>query len=96
MKLLQAIAGAKNGGAEEFFVRLSLAFERSRIEQRIVMRGHQCRQRRLNEGGVKTDTVPFRRWFDIKTGYKLKRAIKSFEPDIILTWIWMKMMLILR
>ena len=28
MKLLQAMAGAEYGGAEEFFVRLALAFER--------------------------------------------------------------------
>ena len=35
MKLFQAMAGAATGGAEAFFERLALAFQRAGVEQRV-------------------------------------------------------------
>ena len=87
MKLLQAMAGAQNGGAEEFFVRLALAFEQSEVDQRVVIRAHPYRKKRLDEGGVETDTVRFGRWFDIHTRQRLNKIIRDYEPDIMLTWM---------
>ena len=38
MRLMQAMAGAEFGGAEEFFVRLASAVTRTDIEQRVLVR----------------------------------------------------------
>ena len=87
MRLLQLMAGAEYGGAEEFFVRLALAFERANVNQRVVIRGYSSRQAQLATGGVRTDTLPFRRWFDVRTNVKLRNIIRDWRPDIVLTWM---------
>ena len=87
MRLLQLMAGAEHGGAEEFFVRLALAFERANVNQRVVIRGYPSRQAQLATGGVRTDTLPFRRWFDFWTSVKLSNIIRDWRPDIVLTWM---------
>ncbi len=81
------MGGAGNGGAEEFFVRLALAFEKCDLNQRVVIRDHPFRKRRLEDAGVPTDTLRFGRWFDANTMLRLKRIIRDYEPDIVLTWM---------
>jgi hypothetical protein len=51
-RLLQAIAGARQGGAETFFVRLAEALQRAGENQRVLIRRHPSRARRLRDGGV--------------------------------------------
>ena len=87
MRLLQLMAGAEHGGAEEFFVRLALAFERANVNQRVVIRGYSSRQAQLVDGGVRTDTLSFRRWFDVRTSIGLRNIIRDWHPDIVLTWM---------
>ena len=67
MKLLQVMAGARYGGAEEFFVRLALAFERTNVDQRVAIRGHPLRKIQLGKGGGRMDTFSFGRWLDVRT-----------------------------
>ncbi|SVB73153.1 uncharacterized protein METZ01_LOCUS226007, partial [marine metagenome] len=81
------MGGAQNGGAEEFFVRLALAFEQSEVDQRVIVRGHPYRKKQLDDGGVETDTLRFGRWFDIRTWHKFNQIISDYEPDIVLTWM---------
>ena len=87
MKLLQVMAGARYGGAEEFFVRLALAFERANVDQRVAVRGHPFRKKQLSSGGVRTDTFAFRRWLDVRTNFGLRNIIRDWRPDIVLTWM---------
>lgn len=87
MKLLQIMAGARHGGAEEFFVRLALAFERANVDQRVAIRGHPFREQQLRRGGVRTDTFAFRRWLDVRTNFGLRNIIRDWRPDIVLTWM---------
>ena len=87
MKLLQVMAGARHGGAEEFFVRLALAFERENVDQRVAVRGHPFRNKQLSSGGVRTDTFAFRRWLDVRTNFGLRNIIRDWRPDIVLTWM---------
>ena len=47
MKILQAMAGAEYGGAEEFFVRLAIALNGLDIQQRVVIRENEMWARRL-------------------------------------------------
>ncbi len=87
MRILQAMAGSDHGGAENFFVRLAIALERAGIEQKVVIRKNQDRATKLRAGGVEPEQLSFGGRLDWKTGFGLKRHIKTFKPDIVLTWM---------
>ncbi|WP_135079017.1 glycosyltransferase [Terasakiella sp. SH-1] len=87
MRLLQTMAGAEFGGAEAFFTRLAVALEKTDIEQRVAIRENGQRARVLREGGVDPLQLPFGGTFDMRTGMMLRREIKSFNPDVVLTWM---------
>ena len=87
MRVLQAMAGAEWGGAEAFFVRLAIAFEKAGLEQRVVIRRNAERASILRAGGISPVELPFGGAFDFKTGGALKKQIKDFKPDIVLTWM---------
>jgi glycosyltransferase involved in cell wall biosynthesis len=87
MRLLQAMAGAEVGGAEEFFVRLALAFSRGGVEQRIVTRHHARRTAALAAAALAPVELPFGSLFDFRTRPELAREIAAFRPDIVLTWM---------
>ncbi|MEE2759823.1 MAG: glycosyltransferase [Pseudomonadota bacterium] len=87
MKILQAIAGADYGGAEAFFSRISVAFQRAGLSQRVVMRRHADRERVLSAAGIAPVPLTFGGKLDISTRLALKRQIKDFQPDIVLSWM---------
>jgi len=87
MRILQAMAGAEFGGAEAFFVRLATAFQRAGVEQKVVIRSHPSRAKALRAGGVDVVEAKFGGAMDWGTPKLLKREIKAFGPDIVLTWM---------
>ena len=87
MKLLQAMAGAEFGGAEAFFTRLAIALTRAGVEQHAVIRSNAARSKLLLRGGVQPVQLPFGGPLDFYTPFALKREIKSFAPDVVLTWM---------
>jgi len=87
MKLLQAMAGAEFGGAEAFFTRLAIALTRAGVEQHAVIRRNAARSELLLRGGVQPVQLPFGGRLDFYTPFALKREIKSFAPDVVLTWM---------
>ena len=87
MRVLQAIAGAEAGGAEEFFVRLVLALRRAGLEQRVVIRRHSRRATQLAAGGLTPLELPFGGMFDVRTRRALAREIATFRPDVVVTWM---------
>ena len=87
MRLLQAIAGAEFGGAEEFFVRLAIAFKSTGLRQRVIIRRNESRAGQLRIGGVEPIELKFGEPLDIITKLEIKRQIAEFQPDIILTWM---------
>ena len=52
MKLMQTMAGGAVGGAEEFFVRLAIAFHERGIAQTVVARPNSNRIPRLVAAGI--------------------------------------------
>lgn len=86
-RLFQAMAGAREGGAEAFFVRLALALGRAGVEQRVAIRRNARRAAMLRAGGVDAIELPFGGWFDFATRPGLKRAIAQFRPHLVLTWM---------
>ncbi len=86
-RLFQAIAGAPHGGAETFFVRLAGALERDGQEQRVLIRHDPARAAQLRAAGVEVAEAAFGGRFDFATGRAFRRGIKSWRPDIVLSWM---------
>jgi glycosyltransferase involved in cell wall biosynthesis len=87
MKVLQIMAGAEFGGAEAFFVRLAIALNRTGLEQKVVIRKNPARATLFRHGEVEPIELPFGGRMDFSTTRALKREIKEFKPDVVLTWM---------
>jgi glycosyltransferase involved in cell wall biosynthesis len=86
-RLLQAMAGQTHGGAEAFFERLAIAFQREGEEQRLVIRRDRARAARLAAARCRVIEVPFGGRGDLVTRGKLRRVIEAFQPSVALTWM---------
>jgi glycosyltransferase involved in cell wall biosynthesis len=86
-RLLQAMAGARHGGAETFFVRLAGALQRAGACQLALIRPHKERAQRLRELGVPVAELGFGGAFDLATRYRFRRAIRRWRPDIVMSWM---------
>ncbi len=87
LRLLQAIGGGEQGGAEAFFVRLALALERAGVSQRILVRRGRPWVSALRESGLDPLELPFGGWSDFTTKRTFAREVKTFRPHIALTWM---------
>ncbi len=87
MRVLQAMAGGRHGGAETFFTRLVTALGRAGLEQRAVIRRHPERARALRAAGIEVVELGFGGAFDLVTRPRLRREIAAFKPDVVLTWM---------
>jgi glycosyltransferase involved in cell wall biosynthesis len=86
MRLLQAMAGARHGGAEAFFERFAVAMQHAGQEQLVLVR-HEERAERLAEAGVPTRTLPFGGKLDFVTPWRFRRIVRDWRPDVVLTWM---------
>jgi glycosyltransferase involved in cell wall biosynthesis len=86
-RLLQVIAGAEQGGAESFFLRLAIAFHRRGIEQHVVMRPFPGPLQVLAQHNVPVTVAPFRRVLDFTSTHRIRRVIQQFSPTVVLTWM---------
>lgn len=87
MRLMQTMAGGTVGGAEEFFVRLAVAFQERGIAQAVAARPNDTRGPRFAEAGINVVELPFGGFFDRRTVPSLAAEIDRFEPDIVLSWM---------
>ena len=88
MRVLQAMAGATLGGAESFFVDLALALSRAELVPEILMRENLQRTTALRKAGLNVLELPFNNEFsDLHTRVSFAKAIQSYNPDIVLTWM---------
>ncbi len=86
-RVLQVMAGAEVGGAEEFFMRLVPALSLAGTEQRAVIRHHASRQAILRDAGVDVRSARFGGLLDFTTRRVLQRQIREFAPEIVLAWM---------
>ena len=87
MRLLAAMAGARHGGAEAFFERLLLAFQRAGVELRAVIREEPERAARLRGAGIDLRELKFGGWLDFRTRPALAKLIAEFRPAIALSFM---------
>ncbi len=81
------MAGAEFGGAETFFVRLVRALHRAGLEQRVLIRENKARAQVLRDAGIEPLELPFGGMLDRRTPRAIKHEIKSFQPQIVMTWM---------
>ncbi|MDA0664092.1 MAG: glycosyltransferase [Proteobacteria bacterium] len=87
MRLMQVMAGAPHGGAEAFFDRLTLALDSTGIDQQIVIRRNAERAALLQSAKRRPVEMAFGGALDFVTGHRLRKAVRRFEPDIVLSWM---------
>lgn len=87
MRVLQAMAGARVGGAEAFFMRLVPALAASGIPQAAVIRGYEERARILRDAGVPVAQLGFGGPLDLLGRWSYGQAIRHARPDIVMTWM---------
>ncbi len=87
MKILQILAGAKQGGAETAFVDTCIAMKEAGQDILVATRPNDVRVPRLRAAGIPVHTLPFGGAIDLYTTYALRRIIRSFRPDIVQTWM---------
>jgi len=87
MRLLQAMAGAEHGGAEQFFGRLAPALARAGVEQRLLVRAHPARNAQLRADGLDVVELPFGGALDIVTPLRFRAELRRFKPQVVLTWM---------
>jgi glycosyltransferase involved in cell wall biosynthesis len=86
-RLMQAIAGARHGGAELFFVRLAAALRRAGEVQRVLIRRDSQRAAALRAAGIAVGEYAFAGRFDLATRLGFRREVARWRPDIVLTWM---------
>ncbi len=89
MKIIQAMGGKNEGGAELFFERMVIAFHKRGIEQKILIRKTKNKNRlnRLVEAGLDVVELPFSGMLDFTTKKKYKKIIQEFNPDCTLNYL---------
>ena len=87
VKLLQAMAGARHGGAEAFFTRLAIALERAGQAQRVIIRHDADRADALRRGGIEPVQLSFGGVLDLVTRRRLAREVRAYQPDVVMTWM---------
>jgi len=86
-RLLQAMAGAPQGGAEAFFERLAPALARAGIEQHLAIRRDPARAARLRAQGLEVSELRFGGRLDFTTRRGLAQRAEAFRPDVMLAWM---------
>ncbi len=87
LRILQAMAGAPQGGAEAFFERLVSALHTHGVQQHVIIRKNQDRAERLRSVGLNPVELPFGGFFDFTTRRKFLNEIKKFQPHVVMTWM---------
>ena len=86
-RLLQVMAGARNGGAELFFSRLAIALSEIGYSQKVVIRKNKERFQQLKESDVDVTEMRFGGPLDFLTSYKLRKLAADYQPEVVLTWM---------
>lgn len=87
-RIAQVLAGAEQGGAENFFVRLVKGLQDTgQVNQQAFIRGHRHRMESLEAGGVPTRGFRFGGRLSPLDRMRFHRALRKFHPDIVMTWM---------
>ena len=87
-KVAQVLAGAAQGGAENFYVRLVCELQASgNFAQQAFLRNHRHRLESLSDGGVPALGFRFGGPLNLFDRRRYHNALKAYQPDIVMTWM---------
>ncbi|TCH97709.1 glycosyltransferase [Roseococcus sp. SYP-B2431] len=87
MRLANIMAGARHGGAEAFYERLTLALHGAGDEVLPIIRRDPERAARLAAGGLSPVELRFGGPIDIVTRPRLGLLLKKFQPGVVMAWM---------
>lgn len=76
-----------DGGAETFFEKLAIAFQRAGIQQRLIICRHPARRERLEAAGCDVVEIPAKGWRKWLAKLAVKAIAKEFQPTVQLAWM---------
>lgn len=87
-RIAQVLAGAEQGGAENFFVRLVSGLQASgQYSQHAFLRNHQHRIDSLRENGVSAQGFRFGSSVHFLDHQRFLKALTDCDPEIVMTWM---------
>ncbi len=88
LKILNMVSGSKFGGAELFFERLALSFEKQKnIKQKLVIKTDERRFNFLKDKINDIKQINFFKSYNFLIPFTLEKIINDFKPDIVLSWM---------
>jgi glycosyltransferase involved in cell wall biosynthesis len=87
LRMAQVMAGARVGGAELFFERLSIALAGAGDQVLPIIRRDAARAFRLRAAGLHPRELGFGGPFDLFTGRRLGAALRRFAPRVTVAWM---------
>ena len=87
MRILQIMAGASHGGAEDFFMRLVCALKKRDIMQEVIIRHDEKRRHEFVSHQIPCLEMDFPRHFRFFARRKIQQHINRFRPSIVMTWM---------
>lgn len=88
MRLAQVMAGARIGGAEGFYERLTLALHEAGDEVLPVIRHDPARAARLAVHGLAPLQLRFGNWWlDWLTRPRMNMKLRAFQPQVVVSWM---------
>tara|TARA_B100000287_G_scaffold435313_1_gene503012 strand:+ start:1501 stop:2538 length:1038 start_codon:yes stop_codon:yes gene_type:complete len=88
LRVINILGGARDGGAEKFFERISLAFAKdSNIDLEIIIRKNSNRFARLKDTIKKIHQIKLFYFFNPLCHGEIQRIFDEFKPNIVLSWM---------
>jgi glycosyltransferase involved in cell wall biosynthesis len=87
MRIAQIMAGAKAGGAEGFFERLTVALHRAGEDVLPVIRRDAARAARLSVQGLVPAQLGFGGPLDVLTRPRLSLLLRHHRPEVVVAWM---------
>ena len=88
IKVAQVLAGAAQGGAENFYVRLVQGLHAAgKIDQQAFIRNHPHRVEALRARGIPVQGFRFGGWLNLIDHRRYLKALADYRPDIVMTWM---------
>jgi glycosyltransferase involved in cell wall biosynthesis len=86
LRIAHVMAGARVGGAEAFYERLTAAQHAAGETVLAVIRTEPGRAARLRAAGLAPVELPLGGYFDLRSGPALRAALAGFRPDVVVAW----------
>jgi glycosyltransferase involved in cell wall biosynthesis len=86
LRIAHVMGGARVGGAEAFYERLTAAQHAAGERVLAVIRAEPERAARLRAAGLSPVELPLGGYLDLRSGPALRAVLAEFRPDVVVAW----------